>query len=68
VVLTEEQKAVVAKEHFFSSKVETFLTPRNATKLTFKQSPAWDNWQKIPSVKPQGAEKAPIFLPVKNGD
>jgi len=52
----------------FLSKIKTFDAPRKSVALTLKQSPVWDNWKKIPSVKPERIGNAPIFLPVADGD
>jgi len=48
----------------FSSRIKAYDAPRKAVALTFRQSPAWDNWKKIPSAKPERVGNAPIFLPV----
>ncbi|MEN8127894.1 MAG: hypothetical protein ABFR90_08850 [Planctomycetota bacterium] len=52
----------------FTSNIKTFEAPRKAVSLALKQSSAWDNWEKIPSVKPEGVNNAPIFLPVADKD
>lgn len=52
----------------FSSIVKRFETKRQASRITFTQSPLWDNWTPVPSVGPKDATNAPIFLPVADGD
>jgi hypothetical protein len=62
------QRAGMLKARTFSSELKTFAKPRKADRLVLKQTPAWNNWEKIPSVKPAGASNAPIFLPVADGE
>jgi hypothetical protein len=52
----------------FESVLKTFDHPRRAVRVTFKQTPAWDNWKPVPTVGPNNTYNAPVFLPVANGD
>jgi hypothetical protein len=66
--LAEGLATPTGKTAVFSSKIKTYDSPRKAATLTFQQSPTWRNWKKIPNVKPEKANNAPIFLPVAKGD
>ncbi|MDP0491955.1 MAG: Ig-like domain-containing protein [Verrucomicrobiota bacterium JB023] len=48
----------------FTSTLFTLSGKRKAKSLTFTQSPAWDNWTAIPDVQPDGANDAPVLVPV----
>jgi hypothetical protein len=52
----------------FRSIVKRFDTPQQAVSLILKQSPVWDNWQKIPNFGPPEARDAPVFLPIDEGN
>ena len=52
----------------FSSTIQSFEKKKRAGRITFTQSPAWDNWTAVPSVGPKDASNAPIFLPIADGD
>lgn len=49
----------------FTSIVKPFPNKRKATKLTFKQSPVWDNWVPLGyDVQTRTGGDAPVFVPV----
>ena len=53
----------------YSSIIKTFQMKIKPHKITFRQSPVWQNWTELPkNVSPRGAGDAPIFLPVANDD
>lgn len=52
----------------YSSITRTFSNKMKPQKLTFRQSPVWDNWIEVDNVGPTNAADAPIFLPVANDD
>jgi len=52
----------------YRSVTKSFDEPRRASTLTFRPSPAWDDWTPVPNVGPEGTRNAPVFLPVADGD
>lgn len=52
----------------FKSTIYTSSTALQANKITFKQSPVWDNWERVDNIGPALATNAPIFLPVQHGE
>lgn len=53
---------------YFESVLKSYDSKRRAESVTFKQSPAWDNWIPIPSVAPEGSHDAPVFVAVGDKD
>jgi hypothetical protein len=63
--LSEGLVTPTANSSAFTSVVRNFPNKRKATKLTFKQSPVWDNW--IPlgyNIRTSIGSDAPVFVPV----
>ena len=53
----------------FTSTIKTFPIKKRARTLTFRQSPAWDNWIKsATSIGASGAGDATILLPIGDKD
>ena len=57
-----------AEEAVFQSVIKTVAKKRKPKRITFKQSPVWDNWTQIDDVTPEGIGNAFVFLPVAPGD
>ncbi|MEM8955878.1 MAG: family 43 glycosylhydrolase [Verrucomicrobiota bacterium] len=52
----------------FSSSIKSFNQKIQPKSLTLRQIPDWNNWEAVPSVGPEDAKNAPVFLPVADGD
>lgn len=53
----------------YSSVIKSFTETVQPLKITFRQSPVWENWtEESARIGPSNAGDAPIFLPVANDD
>jgi len=68
LVLHEGKVEPHARQAEFASIVKAFGKKRHAREIVFRQSPAWDNWEKIDNIGPQGACNAPVLICVADGD
>ena len=57
-----------AEKAAFGSIVKTFKEKKKPRKITFKQSPVWDNWTQIEDITPTNVGNALVFIPVAPGD
>jgi len=52
----------------YESIIKTFAEKRRPGEIVFRQSPAWDNWEKIENIGPTDACNAPVLICIADGD
>ena len=52
----------------YESIIRTFDNRKKPESITFKQSPKWDNWEKVDNIGPNDACNAPVLICVAEDD
>ena len=62
IVIEDSLVSPRAQSGHFKTKLKKFNSKKSLQSLIINQSPAWQNWDKIPGIGPSNLGDAPVFL------
>ena len=62
IVVEDSLVSPRAQSGHFKTKLKKFNSKKSLQSLIINQSPAWQNWDKIPGIGPSNLGDAPVFL------